>query len=114
MASNEAITSGNDGDMIELIEDDIPGAKLTGAVDGYTMSELKWWLLCRGVKAPNSWNKKQLILRYFKSYFVFIRCLIPSWVYNLIPYNAMYILVTQFFQNPRCCSRKATNCRRGW
>ena len=60
MASNEAITSGNDGDMIELIEDDIPGAKLTGAVDGYTMSELKWWLLCRGVKAPNSWNKKQL------------------------------------------------------
>ena len=97
MASNEAITSGNDGDMIELIEDDIPGAKLTGAVDRYTMSELKWWLLCRGVKAPNSWNKKQLISRYFKSYYVFIRCLIPSWVYNLIPYNAMYILVTQFF-----------------
>ena len=37
MASNEAITSGNNGDMIELIEDDIPGAKLTGAVDGYTI-----------------------------------------------------------------------------
>ena len=45
MASNEAITSRNQGDKIELIEDDIPGAKLTGVVDGYTMSELKWWLL---------------------------------------------------------------------
>ena len=66
MASNEALTSRNEGDMVELIDDDIPGAKLTGAVDGYTMSELKWWLLCRGVKAPNSWNKKQLISRYFK------------------------------------------------
>ena len=56
MASNEAITSSNQGEMVELTEHDIPGARLTGAKDGYTMSELKWWLLCRGVKAPNSWN----------------------------------------------------------
>ena len=41
MASNEVLTSRNEGDMVELIEDDIPGAKLTGAVDRYTMSELK-------------------------------------------------------------------------
>ena len=68
MMSNEAITSWNEGDMVELTEHDIPGARLTGAKDGYTMSELKWWLLCRGVKAPNSWNKKQGIL---KSYFVY-------------------------------------------
>ena len=63
MASNEAITSRNEGDTIELTQDDIPGAKLMGAMDGYMMTELKWWLLCRGVKAPNSWNKKQLISR---------------------------------------------------
>ena len=73
MACNKAITSRNEGDMVELTEDDIPGAKLTGAMDGYTMSELKWWLLCRGVKAPNSWNKKQLISRYFKELFVYLR-----------------------------------------
>ena len=69
MASNEAITSWNEGDMVELTEHDISGARLTGAKDGYMMSELKWWLLCRGVKAPNSWNKKQLISRYFEELF---------------------------------------------
>ena len=69
MASNEAITSWNEGDMVELTKHNIPGARLTGAKDGYTMSELKWWLLCRGVKAPNSWNKKQLISRYFEELF---------------------------------------------
>ena len=69
MASNEAITTWNEGDMVELTEHDIPGARLTGAKDGYMMSELNWWLLCRGVKAPNSWNKKQLISRYFEELF---------------------------------------------
>ena len=69
MASNEALTSRNEVDMVELIEDDITGAKLTGVVDGYTMYELKWWLLCHSVKAANTWNKKQLISRYFKELF---------------------------------------------
>ena len=69
MASSEAITSRNEGDMVELTEHDIPGARLTGAMDGYTMSELKWWLLCRGMKAPNSWSKKQLLSRYFEELF---------------------------------------------
>ena len=68
MASNEAITSRNEGDMVELTEDNITGAKLTGAMDGYTMSKLKWWLLYRDVKAPISWNKKQLISRYYKEF----------------------------------------------
>ena len=56
MASNKVITSRNEGDTVELTEDDIhvPGAKLTGVMDGYTISELKWWLLCGGVKALNS------------------------------------------------------------
>ena len=73
MASNEAIMSRNEGDMVELTENDIPGAKLTGVMDGYTMSKLKWWLLRRSVKAPNSWNKKQLISSYFKELFVYLK-----------------------------------------
>ena len=73
MASNEAVMSRNEGDTVELIEDDIPGAQLTGAIDGYTMSELKWRLLCHGVKAPNPWNKNQLISRYFKELFLYLR-----------------------------------------
>ena len=73
MASNEAIMSQNEGDTVELTEDDIPGAQLIGAMDGYTMSELKWWLFCSGVKAPDSWNKNQLISRYFKELFLYLR-----------------------------------------
>ena len=69
MASNKAITSWNEGDMVELTEHGIPGTRLTGAKDEYTMSELKWWLLCCGMKALNSWNKKQLISRYFEELF---------------------------------------------
>ena len=64
MASNEGITSRNEPETIRLTEADIPGAKLTGPMDGHTIAELKWWLLCRGIKVPNSWNKKQLISRY--------------------------------------------------
>ena len=59
MASKEAITKRNEGDMVELTEDGTPGAKWTGAMDEYTMSELKCWLLCLSVKALNSWNKSR-------------------------------------------------------
>ena len=50
MASNEAITSSNQGEMVELTEHDIPGARLIGAKDGYMMPELKWWLQTHGIK----------------------------------------------------------------
>ena len=69
MASIEVMMSKSEGDMVVLTEDNISGAKLTGAMDGYTMSELIGWLLCHSVKASNSWNKKQLISRYFKELF---------------------------------------------
>lgn len=46
MASNKALTSRNEGDTVYLTEDDIPGVKLTGAMDGYMIFKLKWWLLC--------------------------------------------------------------------
>ena len=73
MPSNKVITSRNEGDIVELTEDDIPGAKLTGAMYGYTMSELKWWLLCRSMKAPHLWNKNHLISRYFKELILYLR-----------------------------------------
>ena len=63
MAINEEITSGNEPETICLTEDDIPGAKLTGPMDRNTMAELKWWLLCHGVKVSNSWKKTQMISR---------------------------------------------------
>ena len=63
MASNEGTNVRNKPEAVQLTESDNPGAKLTGPIDSYTMAELKWWLLCRGVKVPNSWNKKELISR---------------------------------------------------
>ena len=52
MASNETITSRNEGDMVKLTDYDIPGAKLTGKMDGCTMHMpgLKWRLLCPVVR----------------------------------------------------------------
>ena len=48
MVSNKMITSRNEGDTVKLTDYHIPGAKLTGTMDGHTMhmSGLKWWLLC--------------------------------------------------------------------
>ena len=68
MAANEEITSRNEPEMIRLTEADILGAKLSSPMDSHMMAELKWCLLCRGVKVPNSWNKKQLISRYSMIY----------------------------------------------
>ena len=55
-----------------LTEDDIPGAKSTIPMDSHTMAELKWWLLCCSIKAPNSWNKEKLVSRYNT---IFLSCL---------------------------------------
>ena len=57
MASNEGTNVRNEPEAVQLTESDIPGAKLTSLINSYTMAELKWWLLCHGVKVPNSWNK---------------------------------------------------------
>ena len=52
------------GAVIELIEDDIPGAKLSEPLDTHTTHALRWWLHCRGLKVPSSLKKTQLIERY--------------------------------------------------
>ena len=42
---------------------DIPGADLNKPFETNAMPALRWWLLCRGIKAPSSWKKQQLIDR---------------------------------------------------
>ena len=46
-----------------LVEEDIPGASLTEPFESYTVTELSWWLLCRGIGAPKSWKKAQVLSR---------------------------------------------------
>ena len=35
---------------VELDESDIPCAVLSPPFEGHTVPELKWWLLCRGIR----------------------------------------------------------------
>ena len=48
---------------ILLVETDIPGASLSEPFETHTVSELTWWLLCRGVTVPKSWKKAQIVCR---------------------------------------------------
>ena len=63
MSSNKVQMDINEGEPIDPTEADIPGAK-SGPMDAHTMAQLRWWLLCCGIKALNSWNKKKLVSRY--------------------------------------------------
>ncbi len=45
----------------ELTETDIPGAILNEPLESATVPALRWWLLCRGIRAPTSWKKAVLI-----------------------------------------------------
>ena len=65
MASNEGVSVRNKPEAVELTESDILGAKLISPINSYIMAELKWWLLCCGIKVLNSWNKKQLISKVY-------------------------------------------------
>ena len=49
--------------VVELNEDDIPGAHLSEPFESYNVQALKWWLLCRGIRAPSTWKKSNLISR---------------------------------------------------
>ena len=49
--------------VVELTEDDIPGAALAEPLEFHTVPSLKWWLLCQGIKAPSSWKKQRLIAK---------------------------------------------------
>ena len=61
------------GTSEELTESDIPGAILEEPLEKATVHALKWWLLCRGIKAPSSWRKAKLIER-LGSYLASLLC----------------------------------------
>ena len=46
-----------------LTENDIPGAVIDHP-ENSSVSELKWWLLCRGFEAPSTWRKSKLIEKF--------------------------------------------------
>ena len=46
-----------------LDESDIPGACLSDPMDQHTKPQLRWWLLCSGIKAPTSYSKQQLVTK---------------------------------------------------
>ena len=49
--------------VVTLTAADIPGAHLCEPYDNHTVAALRWWLLCRGIKALTSWKKSKLIER---------------------------------------------------
>ena len=50
-------------EVVTLTEADIPGAVLNDPLECHTVPELRWWLMCRGIKPPHSWKKAQHISR---------------------------------------------------
>ena len=53
--SNMASVDEN-GAVVELTEDDIPGAKLSEPLDAHTTHALRWWLHCRGLMLSPSFS----------------------------------------------------------
>lgn len=51
------------GNLPELTEDDIPGARLDEPLQSHAVHALKRWLLCHGIVVPTSWKKAKLIER---------------------------------------------------
>ena len=46
-----------------LDESDIPGACLSDPMDQHTKPQLRWCLLCLGIKAPTSYSKQELVTK---------------------------------------------------
>ena len=49
--------------IVESTEQGIPGASLKEPFDSHNVTALRWWLQCRGIKAPSSWRKNQLVAK---------------------------------------------------
>lgn len=63
MTTNEDSQGTSSSIDVQLTENDIPGASLKETFESHTVSELCWWLLCRGIVVP-TWKKPQVIQRY--------------------------------------------------
>ena len=59
MADDAGSSTPTSASVVRTAED-IPRAELYMT---HPVPALKWWLLCRGIKAPSSWRKRQLIDR---------------------------------------------------
>ena len=57
------MVAGSADPHVALTAADIPGTDLTTLFDSHAIPALRWWLLCREICAPASWNKKKLIDR---------------------------------------------------
>ena len=55
------------GITVELDESDVPGATLSEPLDAHNVAALRMWLTCRGMKAPFSVKKVELIETYWGS-----------------------------------------------
>ena len=66
-----------DAESLSLTEADVPGAFLSEPMASHTTPQLRWWLFCRGVKAPTSWNKTKLLSRYAPMSDMSIQCQTP-------------------------------------
>ena len=49
--------------IVELVEADIPRARLSEPFSSHTIPALRKWLLCRGVTFPTGWKKQQILSR---------------------------------------------------
>ena len=58
-----ASSSSTAPEPLVLTAADITGAELSVPYEVHPVPALKWWLLCRGIKAPSSWRKQQLVER---------------------------------------------------
>ena len=63
---------------------DIPGADLKEPFQSHTVLALIWWLECRGVVAPSSWKKSQIVSRYlYCSKFICCHSLVLSHIVGI-------------------------------
>lgn len=53
----------SEGYAIELTDADIPGAHLEEPLDSHNVAALRWWLVCRGIKALSTLRKQELITK---------------------------------------------------
>ena len=60
---------------VSLTKADIPGTFLCEPMASHTTPHLRWWLLCRGMKAPTSWYKQKLLNRFVENCFNDINCI---------------------------------------
>ena len=68
MSGSSEVSTGEAGSSVSneevvLLHTDIPGAELSEPLEKHTVAALRWWLMCRGIKAFTSIRKKDLAER---------------------------------------------------